>query len=236
MQNYVELFTSQGNIILLFWLSFLGGLIASVSPCSLAMLPMIIGYIGGYSKEKPSRTLLQMIFFVLGTAIVFTIIGIICALTGKVFVSFAGGYFGLIIAAIVMIMGLKLVGFLDFELPVIIKEIPQNKAQSIYLYPILLGAVFALAGTPCSTPILAAIMAFASLSASLAQAVIMLFLFAIGQGLILIVAGFLTSRLKNWKGFYKFSDVLLKISGVLLILAALYIYYKIFAPFVMKLL
>lgn len=236
MQNYVELFTSQGNIILLFWLSFLGGLIASVSPCSLAMLPMIIGYIGGYSKEKPSRTLLQMIFFVLGTAIIFTIIGIICALTGKVFVSFAGGYFGLIIAAIVMIMGLKLVGFLDFELPVIIKEIPQNKAQSIYLYPILLGAVFALAGTPCSTPILAAIMAFASLSASLAQAVIMLFLFAIGQGLILILAGFLTSRLKNWKGFYKFSDMLLKISGVLLILASLYIYYKIFAPFVMKLL
>ena len=235
MQNYVELFTTQGNIVLLFWLSFLGGLIASISPCSLAMLPMIIGYIGGYSDEKPSKTLVQMIFFVLGTAVVFTLIGIICAITGKVFVSFAGGYFGLFIAAIVLIMGLKLVGVLDFELPVVIKEIPQNKAQSTYLYPILLGAVFALAGTPCSTPILAAIMAFASLSASLAQAVVMLFLFAIGQGLILIVAGFLTSRLKNWKGFYKFSDVLLKISGVLLILAALYIYYKIFAPFVMKL-
>ena len=236
MQNYVELFTTQGNIVLLFWLSFLGGLIASISPCSLAMLPMIIGYIGGYSDEKPSKTLVQMIFFVLGTAVVFTLIGIICAITGKVFVSFAGGYFGLFIAAIVLIMGLKLVGVMDFELPVVIKEIPQNKAQSTYLYPILLGAVFALAGTPCSTPILAAIMAFASLSASLAQAVVMLFLFAIGQGLILIVAGFLTSRLKNWKGFYKFSDVLLKISGVLLILAALYIYYKIFAPFVMKLL
>ena len=236
MQNYVELFTTQGNIVLLFWLSFLGGLIASISPCSLAMLPMIIGYIGGYSDEKPSKTLVQMIFFVLGTAVVFTLIGIICAITGKVFVSFAGGYFGLFIAAIVLIMGLKLVGVLDFELPVMIKEIPQNKAQSTYLYPILLGAVFALAGTPCSTPILAAIMAFASLSASLAQAVVMLFLFAIGQGLILIVAGFLTSRLKNWKGFYKFSDVLLKISGMLLILAALYIYYKIFAPFVMKLL
>ena len=236
MQNYIELFTSQGNIILLFGLSFLGGLVASVSPCSLAMLPMIIGYIGGYSKEQPARTLLQLIFFVLGTAIVFSVIGIVCAVTGKVFVSFAGGYFGLLIAAIVMIMGLKLVGFLDFELPVIIKEIPQNQTHSTYLYPILLGGVFALAGTPCSTPILAAIMAFASLSASLAQAVVMLFLFSIGQGLILILAGFLTSRLKNWKGFYKFSDMLLKISGVLLILAALYIYYKIFAPFVMKLL
>lgn len=230
MQNYIELFTSQGNIILLFWLSFLGGFIASISPCSLAMLPMIIGYIGGYSKEKPTKTLLQLIFFVFGTAIVFSTIGIICAITGKVFISFAGGYFGLIIASIVMIMGLKLVGFLDFEMPVLIKEIPQNQTQSTYIYPILLGGVFALAGTPCSTPILAAIMAFASLSASLIQAIIMLFLFSIGQGLILIIAGFLTSKLKNWKGFYKVSDFLLKFSGILLIITSVYIFYKIFAP------
>ena len=196
--------------------------------------PMIIGYIGGYSDEKPSKTLVQMIFFVLGTAVIFTLIGIICAITGKVFVSFAGGYFGLFIAAIVLIMGLKLVGVLDFELPVMIKEIPQNKAQSTYLYPILLGAVFALAGTPCSTPILAGIMAFASLSANIVNAIIMLFLFSIGQGLILILAGFLTSRLKNWQNFYKISDILMKISGILLILASIYIFYKIFYPLIVK--
>ncbi len=57
-------------------------------------------------------------------------------------------------------MGLKLTGVLDFELPVLIKEIPQGDSQSLFLYPMLLGAVFALAGTPCSTPILAGIMAF----------------------------------------------------------------------------
>lgn len=110
MENYIELFTQGGSIPLLFWLSFLGGVVASISPCSLAMIPLIVGYIGGYSNEKSGKTLLQMIFFVLGTAIVFSIIGIICALTGKVFVSFAGGYFGLVLASIVMIMGLKLVG------------------------------------------------------------------------------------------------------------------------------
>lgn len=231
MENYVQLFTGEGSLPLLFWLSFLGGLVASFSPCSLAMLPLIIGYVGGYSEGKSVKTLLQMMFFVLGSAVVFSIIGIICALTGKVFASFIGGGFGLILASIIMIMGLKLVGVLDFDMPVIIKEMPKNEGRNTFLYPMLLGAVFALAGTPCSTPILAAIMAFASLSASIAQSVVMLFLFAIGQGLILIFAGFLTSRLKNWKGFYKFSDWLLKISGVLLILAALYIFYKIFLPF-----
>lgn len=234
MENYVSLFTQNGSLPILFVISFLGGLIASISPCSLAMLPIIIGYVGGYSKEKPIKTFLQMIFFVIGTAIVFSIIGIICAVTGKVFISFAGGYFGLIIASILMVMGLKLAGFIDFELPIMIKEIPQGNSHSLILYPLILGAVFALAGTPCSTPILAGIMAFASLSASISHAIIMLFLFAIGQGVILILAGFLTSHLKNWKGFYKFSDWLLKISGILLVLASIYIFYKIFLPLVVK--
>ena len=231
MDNFVTLFTNQGSLPILFSLSFLGGLIASISPCSLAMLPIIIGYVGGYSKDTPLKTLVQMLFFVLGTSIVFTTIGIICALTGKVFVSFAGGYFGIIIAGIILVMGLKLLGVLDFEIPVFINRMPQNKGTNTYLYPIILGAVFALAGTPCSTPILAGIMAFASLSANIVQAIIMLFMFSLGQGLILIFAGFLTSNLKNWDEFYKFSDWLLKFSGALLVLAAGYLYYKIFLPF-----
>ena len=234
MENLAELFTEQGSLPLLFWISFLGGLVASFSPCSLAMLPLIVGYIGGYSEGKSFKTFLQMVFFVLGSAIVFSAIGIICAVTGKVFASFGGGWFAIILASIVMVMGLKLVGILDFEMTVMIKEMPKNESHSTFLYPIILGAVFALAGTPCSTPILAAIMAFASLSASLVQSVIMLFLFAIGQGLILIFAGVLTAKLKNWKGFYKLSDILLKISGILLILVALYIFYKIFLPFIVK--
>ena len=122
----------MNNIAMLYGLSFLGGIIASVSPCSLAMLPIIVGFIGGYSKEKPSKTFIQMIFFVAGSAVIFSIIGIICALTGKVFVAFAGGYFGLVMASIIMIMGLKLVGVLDFELPVIIKEMPNNNSH-LYL-------------------------------------------------------------------------------------------------------
>ena len=198
------------------------------------MLPIIIGYIGGYSDAKPLKTFVQMLFFVFGTAIVFSIIGIICAITGKVFISFAGGYFGIFLAGIIMVMGLKLIGVLDFELPVVIKEMPKNDGTNTYLYPVILGGVFALAGTPCSTPILAGIMAFASLSASIAQAILMLFLFSLGQGLILILAGFLTSHLKNWKGFYKFSDWLLKISGGLLVIASIYIFYKIFAPLIVK--
>lgn len=232
MENLTQLFTNQSSIYILFGASFLGGLISSISPCSLSMLPLIIGYIGGYSDAKPMRTLLQMIIFVIGTGLVFAIIGGICAFTGKMFVG--NPYFALIVASIVMIMGLKILGVIDFELPVIVKEIPQNKVNNDFLYPLILGAVFALIGTPCSTPILASIMAFASMSAKISYAVIMLFLFSIGQGLILIIAGFLTSKLKSNEKFYQISETIMKISGVLLILVALYIFYKIFGSVLVK--
>lgn len=232
MENLTALFNSQTSIYVLFGASFLGGLIASISPCSLSMLPLIIGYIGGYSKEKPLKTLMQMLVFVLGSAIVFAVIGGICAVTGKVFIG--NSYFALIVASVILIMGLRIIDVLDFDMPVIIKEIPKNKFNNDFLYPLVLGAVFALIGTPCSTPILASIMAFASISASIQNAVIMLFLFSIGQGLILVVAGFLTSKLKTSEKFYKISENIMKVSGILLILVAVYIYYKIFGAVLVK--
>lgn len=232
MENLTQLFSTQSSIYILFGAAFLGGLISSISPCSLSMLPLIIGYIGGYSDEKPLKTLLQMIVFVIGSGIVFSIIGAICALTGKMFIG--NPYFALIVASIVMIMGLKILGFLEFDLPLIIKEIPKNEFNNDFLYPLILGAVFALIGTPCSTPILASIMAFASISAKISSAVIMLFLFSIGQGLILILAGFITSKIKTSEKFYQLSEKIMKFSGILLILVSLYIFYKIFGGILVK--
>ncbi|MFA7658564.1 MAG: cytochrome c biogenesis protein CcdA [Candidatus Gastranaerophilaceae bacterium] len=235
MNNYLEMF-SQGAAgsghfgLIMLGVSFLGGLLASVSPCSLAMLPIIIGYVGGYSKGSPAKTFLQMLFFVFGSSLVFATIGVICAVTGKVFISFAPVYFILILASLLMVMGLNIMGLLDFNMPVIIKQIPQSSGKNMVLYPILIGAVFALAGTPCSTPILAGIMAFASMSTNILSAVLMLFMFSLGQGLILVIAGVFTSSLKGFKNFAYISEILLKLSGVLLILSSLYIFYKVFSP------
>ncbi len=228
-----------GEFSFLFLLiAFLGGVIASLSPCSLAVLPIIAAYVGGYGETENNsklsahlKTFLQMLFFVLGLSVVLTIIGIVCALTGKVFASIGGQYWVLIIASLILVMGLNLIGILELQMPVIIKKMPKSNGQSLFLYPFIIGALFALAATPCSTPILAGIMGFATLSQNMVYAALMLFLFALGQGLIIILVGVSASFLKNMRKFSSASEILLKLSGIILILCSIFLYYKVFSRF-----
>ena len=72
--NYIgELIQTQG------WLAFpacfLGGIISSASPCVLAMIPLVIGYVGGYSEGSQKKAIQYSLMFTLGLTITFTILG-----------------------------------------------------------------------------------------------------------------------------------------------------------------
>lgn len=225
-------YLQSGQFSLLFLIiAFFGGVLASISPCSLGMLPLIVGYVGGYGDTNKGKTFLQLFSFTLGLALVLTIIGIICAVTGSVFSSIGGSYFILILASFILIMGLNLLGLIELNLSPIVKRIPKGNSASLFVYPLLVGALFAFAASPCSTPILAGIMGFAALSENLIFAALMLLCFSLGQGLIVILAGVFTSFLKGLRNFSTISEVLMKLSGVLLILAAALIYIKVFSRF-----
>ena len=172
-----------------------------------------------------------MLLFVLGISITMTVVGILCAITGSYFRSLAPALGVLFMAGILFILGLNMMGLLEINYPVFIKQLPQNNSKLGLLFPVILGAVFALASTPCSTPILAAIMTTATLSANYFYSALMLLLFAFGQGVIIILAGIFTSFFKNMRSISSHSEILMKISGFLLILFSLYIYYKVFSKF-----
>lgn len=234
MNNLIEAFTiySTGNnfvLPILLIISFFAGILASLSPCTLGILPLIIGYVGGYSKENNKRLFLQMLSFSFGLSTILSIIGVVCAITGRAFTSFASPIVIILFASVILLMGLNLLGFVEIKFPTIVKKMPQNKNGSIFVFPFIVGTLFALASSPCSSPILASIMAIATISGSIIFAISLLFAFAAGQCVIIIVFALFTSTLKNAGKFAKYSEILIKISGILLILTALAIFYTIFS-------
>ena len=56
---------------------FAGGLLSASSPCVLAIMPMVIGYVGGHSQGDRRKALVYALLFALGLAITFTLLGAI---------------------------------------------------------------------------------------------------------------------------------------------------------------
>ena len=135
-------------------------------------------------------------------------------------------------ASLILIFGLNLLGLIELNLSPLVKKFPKGNSTSLFIYPFIIGALFAFAASPCSTPILAGIMAFAAIGKNLSLAIGMLFLFALGQGVILILAGLFTSAMKNMRMLAKFTEILLKISGGLLVFVAGFLFWKVFAPLI----
>lgn len=224
--------TSHMPIIILM-IAFLGGIVSSLSPCSLGVLPLVIAYIGGYSKENSSkRILIQLLSFSLGLSVILSFVGVLCALTGKAFTSISSPLWIVFLSSLILIFGLNLIGVLEIPFPTLIKKMPFGGHTSLFIYPALIGMAFALATTPCSSPILATIMAMASLSANIVFSIALLFLFALGQCLIVVICGLFASTLKNLKAMSHFTEYLMKISGVVFIIFAFYLYYRIFSPLI----
>ena len=233
-----HLFTQQVAVSNFTWmvfvLAFLGGIITSVSPCSLGLLPVVVGYVGGSSASREKgdyRIVIQLIFFILGLSLMLTTVGIFCAITGQVFGSQSGPIWSLIMASLILVFGLHLLEILHIPMPVIVKKMPQNKSNNLILYPLLIGAAFAFATTPCSTPILAGILAYTSMKANIMMGAALLFLFSLGQGLILVIAGLFTSVFKKVMKLNAISGYFVKFSGVILIIASFIIYSKVFELF-----
>lgn len=219
-----EIASGQFSFLLLL-VSFLSGIVASISPCNLSILPIVIGYVGGYGEKDNYKNFIQMLFFVLGLSVTMTVIGILSGSLGLVLKSVLNVYWILFLASIFLIMGLNLLGVLDIYIPPIIKEMPKNTKNGFVIIPFLVGVFFGLASTPCATPILISIVGLASIAKNIFLASVMLFLFSLGEGLIIILTASFTSFLKNFKAHSNITEVITKISGFLLIFSALVIYY-----------
>ena len=192
-------------------LVYCAGLLTSLGPCSLSLLPITIAYIGGTEKNK-----FKLISFSGGVVFSLVVLGAASGFLGKIYGQIPP-YYTSVVALIAIIMGLNLLGIVKFQLPngPDIKLI-EDKIPS-FLVPFAIGTTFGLASSPCITPVLATLLAWVSQAKNPIISIIFLFFFGLGQVTPLIVAGATTENLKNFLELRKFSQIIPTLSGIFLV-------------------
>jgi len=220
LQNIQSIVQNQHGLA--FIAVFAGGLISASSPCVLAAIPLIIGYVGGYSEGNKKKAALFSLVFVLGLSITFTLLGAAASVMGQ-FLGFMGKWLYLGLALIAVLMGLQLMGIISIPMP--FQKTRAVKTKGLF-GAFLLGLLTGTVSSPCATPVLAVILAYVSTQGDIIYGGSLLFVYALGHCALIFIAGLsigLTESLVSSKGIKNFSMYSKRFSGVLLTLAGIYI-------------
>lgn len=213
-----ELVSSQ--LLHLSWLSIgviaLAGLLTSLTPCMLSMLPITVGYIGGYEEKGRGWAIAQSAWFSLGLATTLAGLGLLAAIAGQVYGQIGFGL-PIIVSLVAILMGLNLLEALPLQFPSFtgIDWISDDLPVGLRSY--LLGLTFGLVASPCSTPVLATLLAWVSTTQDPFLGGVLLLAYTGGYVTPLILAGVFTSSLKKLLGLRQWSGWITPTSGVLLI-------------------
>jgi cytochrome c-type biogenesis protein len=195
---------------------FLAGLLTSLTPCMLSMLPITIGYIGGYEAKTRLQAAAQSTWFSLGLATTLAALGISAAIAGKIYGQVGIGL-PIVVSVIAILMGLNLLEALPLQLPSwggmdwISKDLPEGVRSY------LIGLTFGLVASPCSTPVLATLLAWTSTTQDPILGGVLLISYTAGYVMPLILAGTFTASIKKLLELRQWSSWITPASGALLV-------------------
>lgn len=195
---------------------FAAGLLTSLTPCMLSMLPITIGYIGGYETKGRLQAAAQSTWFALGLATTLAVLGILAATLGRVYGQIGIGL-PIIVSIIAILMGLNLLEALPLQLPSFggMDWISKDLPEGIRSY--LIGLTFGLVASPCSTPVLATLLAWVAKTQDLVLGGVLLLSYTAGYVAPLILAGTFTASIKKLLELRRWSGWITPLSGVLLV-------------------
>ncbi len=196
---------------------FLAGVFSSASPCVLATIPLVVGFVGGYSDGDRTKALRYSLAFILGLSITFTILGAAAGLLGAMF-GVLGGSWYLLAGAIAMVMGGQMMGLYEFHLPL---KRDYKPRQGGLVGAFLLGLFFGVVSSPCATPALVVLLTLVAGKGQVLYGIALLFCYAIGHCLLMLFAGTFTGFVEGFaktSGMVNFSSWSKRISGGLIAL------------------
>ncbi len=193
---------------------FTGGLLTSLGPCSLSLLPITVAYLAGFkNKQNPLQ---KTISFCSGIVISLVVLGSLSGFLGKIYGQLPG-YFSILISLLAIIMGLNLLGLLKFSLPS--GPDPETWTSQVppAFAPVSAGLAFGLASSPCTTPVLAVLLGWVAKQGNPLFGTIFLASFAIGQIIPLFIAGTFAASIPKLLSLRPIGKWVPPISGVILL-------------------
>ena len=213
----------QGGSLLAFVLVFLGGIVTSIGPCNVAMIPLVIGFVGGSGQSLGRwRSFALSLTFAVGLAITFMLLGVVASLVGGLIGGTSRAWY-YVVAAVCILIGLSMLGV--FHLPEVAGAARLRERIRFGGLPgaLALGLVSGLVASQCATPVLAAILTYVmSQDGALVYGAALLFVYALGRGVPIVLAGTFTGALKQLQSLVRWSQVIERLSGVIIIGVGLY--------------
>ncbi|MDD2367184.1 MAG: cytochrome c biogenesis protein CcdA [Desulfuromonadaceae bacterium] len=193
---------------------FLAGVLSSASPCVLATIPLVVGFVGGYADGNRTKAFRYSLAFVLGLSLTFTMFGAAAGLLGTMFGTLGGPWY-LIAGVIALVMGGQLMGLYEIHLP--IKRDFKPKRGGI-IGAFLLGLFFGVVSSPCATPVLVVLLTLVAGKGQVLYGIALLFCYAIGHCLLMLFAGTFTGFVEGFvkaRGVGNFSLWSKRIGGLI---------------------
>ncbi len=203
--------------LLAFGAVFLAGVVSSASPCVLATIPLVVGFVGGYSDGDRWKAFRYSLVFIFGLSLTFTAFGAAAGLLGTMFGTVGGPWY-LIAGIIALVMGGQLMGIYEIRLP--IKRDFKPKQGGI-VGAFLLGLFFGVVSSPCATPVLVVLLTLVASKGQVLYGIALLFCYAIGHCLLMLFAGTFTGFVEGFvkaRGVVNFSLWAKRVSGGVVVL------------------
>ena len=222
LENLSQLIQTSGWLAPL--LALLAGVLTSFTPCSLSSIPLVIGYVGGTGQKDTKRAFRLSLTFVAGAAVTFTILGVIASIAGRLMGTSASWWY-IVLGVLMVLMALQTWGIFEI-IPssyLISKNTKRGFAGAFTAG--ILGGIFS---SPCSTPVLIALLAVVAGKGSIVWGILLLLLYSIGHGILAIVAGTsigFVQKLSSSERYGKASSVLKIVMGTLILLIGFYMFY-----------
>lgn len=201
---------------------FLGGVLLSFTPCVYPLIPISVSYIGVNAADSKLKGFLLSIVYVSGIAITYSLLGLIASLTGQIFGRISSHPITYIIAgAVIILFGLSM--FDIFHISFIV-GLPRHKKQN-YLSTLALGLVSGLIISPCLSPALAAILAYLITKKNVFYGMTLLFSFAYGMGLVLVLTGTFSAILIALPKSGRWMTYIKRLAAFIILLSGAYFIY-----------